>query len=84
MVFFLCHKRNGTEFHHLSDLCVAYNHTLAIMLHGDKSYLKATLTRGLLELQNRLIELYTGNLTHELFSIICNTATIENYYKSTL
>lgn len=32
------------------------------MLHGDKSYLKATLTRGLLELQNRLIELYTGNL----------------------
>ena len=39
------------------------------MLHGDKSYLKATLTRGLLELQNRLIELYTGqslSLTHTL------------------
>lgn len=32
------------------------------MLHGDKNYLKASLTRGLLELQNRLIALYTGNL----------------------
>jgi len=32
------------------------------MIHGDKNYLKATLTKGMLELQTRLINLYVGNL----------------------
>lgn len=53
----LCYKK-------LPPLCT-------VMLHGDRSYLKASLTRGLLELQNRLIELYTGKffLTHCLIPI---------------
>lgn len=32
------------------------------MIQGDRNYLKATLTRGMLELQKRLIDLYVGNL----------------------
>jgi hypothetical protein len=32
------------------------------MIQGDRNYLKASLTRGMLELQNRLIDLYVGNL----------------------
>lgn len=32
------------------------------MIQGDKNYLRATLTRGMLELQSRLINLYVGNL----------------------
>lgn len=32
------------------------------MIQADRSYLKASLTRGILDMQNRLIKLYVVNL----------------------
>jgi hypothetical protein len=35
---------------------------LAIMLYGDRNFLKASVTKSLVELQTRLINLYVSNL----------------------
>jgi hypothetical protein len=42
--------------------CVFISDSEKRMLQGDRSYLKASLTRGILDMQNRLIKLYVVNL----------------------